>query len=222
MPDETRCDAPKESFSESAATSAPPMRHTIFDTPILRSVLRFASLILLKATGWKLDGHAPQAEKFVLVSAPHTSNYDFLFFVAIIYRFRLKLYWMGKDALFNHPLKCIVRYTGGIPVDRSKKSGVVDQTIELFRQSDRLAIAIPVEGTREKTEGWKSGFYHIARGANVPIVLGFLDYEKKIGGFGPEMLLTGDIQADMAVIADFYADIAAKHPEKKSEPRLSS
>ena len=222
MPDETRSDTLEKRASGSAATAAPPMQRTIFDTPILRSILRFASLILLKATGWKLDGHAPQAEKFVLVSAPHTSNYDFLFFVAIIYRFRLKLYWMGKDALFNHPLKFIVRYAGGIAINRSKKSGVVEQTIELFRQSDRLGIAIPVEGTREKTEGWKSGFYHIARGANVPIVLGFLDYEKKIGGFGPEMLLTGDLQADMTVIGDFYADIAAKHPEKKTEPRLSS
>ncbi len=198
------------------------MKHTIFDTPVLRSILRFVSLIFLKAFGWKQGGHAPQAKKFVLIAAPHTSNFDYLLLMAIAYRFRVKLYWMGKDNLFKRPYGMMTRYIGGIPIDRSKNTGVVAQTIELFHQSDRLVVTIPVEGTRGKTKGWKSGFYHIARGADVPVVLGFLDYDKKIGGFGRELHLTGDTQADMVIIADFYADIGAKYPDKKTEPRLSS
>ncbi len=225
MPHKPGPDRPQDDLSQENAASvgaAPLMNHTVFDTPVLRSVLRFASLIFLKAVGWKQGGQAPQAAKFVLIAAPHTSNFDYLLLMAIAYRFRVKLYWMGKDNLFRRPYGTIVRYVGGIAIDRSKNTGMVAQTIELFRQSDRLVVTIPVEGTRGRTEGWKSGFYHIARGADVPVVLGFLDYDKKVGGFGPEMILTGDTDADMAVIADFYADIGAKFPDKKTEPRLSS
>lgn len=202
------------------ARAAGLMKHTVFDTPVLRPVLRFLSLLLLKAIGWNQGGQAPEAAKYVLIAAPHTSNCDYLLLMAIALRFKVKLYWMGKDTLFKRPYRTITRYAGGIAIDRSKNTGMVAQTVELFRQSDRLVVTIPVEGTRAKTEGWKSGFYHIARGADVPVVLGFLDYDKKVGGFGPEMTLTGDTQADMAVIADFYAGIGAKYPDKKTEPRL--
>jgi len=225
MPNQPGAKDPQGDLSQEKAASvgaAPLMKRTVFDTPVLRSVLRFASLMFLKAFGWKQGGHRPQAEKFVLIAAPHTSNFDYLLLMAISYRFRLKIYWMGKDNLFKRPYGTITRYVGGIAIDRSKNTGMVAQTIELFGQSDHLVVTIPVEGTRGKTKGWKSGFYHIARGAEVPVVLGFLDYDKKIGGFGPEMLLTGDIQADMAIIAEFYADIGAKYPDKKTEPRLSS
>ena len=212
----------KENLAEADAPAhaANLMKHTIFDTPVLRPVLRFLSLLLLRAIGWKQGGQAPEAAKYVLIAAPHTSNWDYLLLMAITLRFKVKLYWMGKDSLFKAPYGWLVKYLGGIPIDRSKKTGMVAQTIETFRQTDRLAITIPAEGTRSKTQGWKSGFYHIARGADVPVVLGFLDYDKKIGGFGPEITLTGDTQADMAIIADFYADIGAKYPDKKTDPRL--
>ena len=196
------------------------MTHTIFDTPIVSSLTRLASLVFLRAIGWRPGGSAPEPPKFVLVAAPHTSNFDFLLLMAFAFRFHVKLHWMGKDSLFRGIRGPVTRYLGGIPIDRSKSSGVVAQTIELLRVSERLVITVPVEGTRRKGDSWKSGFYHIARGAQVPVVLGFLDYSKKVGGFGPVVTLTGDIESDMELISEFYADIGAKFPEQKTEPRL--
>ncbi|MCH8205326.1 MAG: 1-acyl-sn-glycerol-3-phosphate acyltransferase, partial [Candidatus Hydrogenedentes bacterium] len=98
------------------------MKHTIFDTPVLRPVLRFLSLLLLRAIGWKQGGQAPEAAKYVLIAAPHTSNWDYLLLMAITLRFKVKLYWMGKDTLFKPPYGWLVKYLGGIPIDRSKKT----------------------------------------------------------------------------------------------------
>ena len=197
------------------------MRHTIFDTPVVNRLTRVASLVFLRIIGWRPGGEAPKPKKYVMIAAPHTSNWDFLLMIALAFLFRVKLYWMGKDSFFRGPLGPVVKYLGGIPIDRSKSTGMVGQSIEKFQESARLAIAIPPEGTRKKVRYWKSGFYHIARGANVPIILGFLDYAKKVGGFGPAVVLTGDVEADMAIIRDFYADIGAKYPEQKSCPRLA-
>jgi len=196
-------------------------KHTIFDTPVVNRITRVASLIFLRIIGWRPGGEAPKPKKHVLIAAPHTSNWDLLLMIALAFLFRVKLYWMGKDRLFWWPLGPVLKYLGGIPIDRSKPTGMVGQSIEKFQESERLVIAVPPEGTRGKVRYWKSGFYHIARGANVPIVLGFLDYSKKVGGFGPAIVPTGDLEADMAVIRDFYADIGAKYPEQKSCPRLA-
>lgn len=206
--------------SADPATSPAHMWFTIFDAPVLNVVARALFWVLLKCIGWREGGSRPTAPKFVLIAAPHTSNWDFLLLIAFAFRFHVKLYWMGKESIFKGWRSPVVKFLGGIPIDRSKKNGMVAQTIETFENADRLAITIPAEGTRGKSEAWKSGFYHIAHGAKVPVILGFLDYDKKVGGFGPELLLTGDIDADMAIIADFYADIGAKYPEKKTPPRL--
>lgn len=215
-----------EETTDGEDTPTPPsprmpfMKYTIFDAPVLNVVTRFLSLILLRLIGWRQGGERPTPPRYVLIAAPHTSNWDFLLLMAFAFRCRVRLYWMGKDAIFKGWYSPFVKFVGGIPIDRKKQTGMVAQTAELFAHSERLVVTVPAEGTRSRSEGWKSGFYHIAMTANVPVVLGFLDYAKKVGGFGPAVTLTGDMQADMVAITDFYRDIGARYPEKKTEPRI--
>ena len=198
------------------------MQMTVFSTPLITPLLRIIAIAILKLTGWKAVGEEIENPRFVLIAAPHTSNWDFPLMLLVVLKLRLQLYWMGKDSLFPFGFGWLTRWLGGISIDRTKSHNVVNETVRQYREHESLVILIPPEGTRRKVTTWKSGFYHIARGADVPVVLGFLDYDKKIGGFCPEITLTGDTQADMAIIADFYADIGAKYPDKKTEPRISS
>lgn len=124
---------------------------------------------------------------------------------------------MGKDTIFSKPFGSLMKWFGGVPVDRSTSNNVVDQSIQMLKQHDNLVLTVPPSGTRSRVTHWKTGFYHIANGANVPIVLGFLDYRRRIGGLGPSIRTTGDIEADMAVISAFYADITGKYPLSGSD-----
>lgn len=196
------------------------MRHTIFDTPIVNLLTRFASRLFLRLSGWRAVGDKPVHAKYVLIAAPHTSNWDLPIMMAIAFYLGIKIYWMGKESLFHGVLGPIARYCGGIPIDRSRPGGMVGQTIEKFNESERLAVVVPAEGTRQRVAQWKSGFYHIACGASVPIQLGYLDYSRKEGGVGPSMMPTGNVEADMSRIREFYADIRGKFPEQESVPRL--
>lgn len=188
------------------------MHYTIFDTPVVRPLFAFLSVLLLRLSGWRIEGRPPTAPKYVLIGAPHTSNWDFPFTLAICFALRLKIYWMGKDSLFRSPLGPVMRWLGGIPVTRDAASGLVQQTIAAFERSDALVVAIPPEGTRSKVSQWKTGFYHIARGAGVPVALAFLDFGRKVGGFGPVLLPSGDLERDMADIRAFYRNIRGKNP----------
>ncbi len=188
------------------------MRHTVFDTPVVNWVFRQVSKIGLKLTGWKMEGQLPDAPKYVVIAAPHTSNWDFPLTIAMAFVFRIKVFWMGKDSLFRGPMGPIMKWLGGIPVDRSRSTNLVQATIDAFNRNKELIIAIPPEGTRAKVRKWKTGFYHIAHGAKVPIASGFLDFKRKVGGFGPTFMPTGDIEADMAAIKAFYANITGKYP----------
>ena len=190
------------------------MRHTIFDTPLINSFFRLISWIGLKLAGWRLEGQRPEAPKYVLIAAPHTSNWDFVLTIAIAFRFRMKIFWMGKQSLFKGPTGCIMKWLGGIPVDRSKANGLVQQVIDKYNQCSELVVAIPPEGSRSKVRKWKSGFYHVASGAGVPIALGFLDFKKKVGGFGPMFTPTGNFEEDLAKIQAFYANITGKKPHQ--------
>jgi len=177
---------------------------------------------LLRLFGWRVAGPAPDLPKYVLVVAPHTSNWDFLVMLALAATLRLKVTWMGKHTLFRPPFGRIMRRLGGLPINRSARHNAVEQAIESFRTSDRLELAILPEGTRKRAPYWKSGFYHIARGANVPIALGFADYQRKVGGIGRVFMPSGDIEADMAIIRDFYTGIVGKRPEQFGEIQLRS
>jgi 1-acyl-sn-glycerol-3-phosphate acyltransferase len=127
---------------------------------------------------------------------------------------------MGKDAIFRKPFGSIMKWLGGIPIDRSGSNNVVEQSIRMFEENDRLVLTVPPSGTRSRVTCWKTGFYYIADGANVPIALGFLDYRLKIGGIGPSIQTTGDIETDMKVISSFYENITGKYPSNVSEAKV--
>lgn len=197
------------------------MSYTIFDTPILNALLHWLSLILLKIFGWRMDGELPKTPKYVMIAAPHTSNWDLVFMLTLAFSYKTKVCWMGKDTLFRRPFGALFKWLGGIPIDRARSHNVVDQSIELFRKNEKLVLAVPPEGTRKKVRYWKTGFYYIAKGAGVPIALGFIDYRRKTGGFGPVITPTGDIEADMEAIQAFYADITGKVGKKSDRATVA-
>ncbi|RRJ83803.1 lysophospholipid acyltransferase family protein [Aestuariirhabdus litorea] len=190
------------------------MRFTVYDTPVVRPLCVGLSWCLFKLTGWTLKGAPPKERKFVLIAVPHTSNWDFPLTIGLAFLFGFKIFWMGKASLFRGPAGPIMKWLGGIPIDRSKANNVVEQVVEAFNQTDELVVTIPPEGTRSRVDQWKTGFYHIASGAGVPIALGFLDYATKTGGFGPTFYPSGDIDKDIAEIRQFYADKIGKHSDR--------
>ena len=172
-------------------------------------------------TGWRPEGQRPAARRFVLIAAPHTSNWDLPVMLSLAFAFRTRLFWMGKDTLFRRPFGAIMRWLGGIPIDRSKSHNVVEQSAEHFRKAESLVMVVPPEGTRQKVRYWKTGFYRIAESANVPIALGFLDYRRKVGGFGPAVVPTGDIEADMETIQAFYANVTGKYSDLTDQAKVT-
>ncbi len=197
------------------------MQRTVFDTPVVRTALRWISIAYLKAFGWRYEGRMPDAPKCVMIAAPHTSNWDFPITMFLAFALNIKVYWMGKDKLFRRPFGTVMRWLGGIPINRSKSNNVVAQTIDVFDRHEKLIIIIPPEGTRGKVAYWKTGFYHIAHGARVPIVLGYVDYARKAGGLGPLFMPTGNIEEDMKTIRAFYAGVTGKYPENSSSAAVS-
>ena len=159
-----------------------------------------------------MTGDLPDLPKMVIAAGPHTSNWDFLVGVGAMYSAGFKVSFLGKDSLFRAPLGWIMRWLGGRPVDRTASHGLVGEYIRQIQESDRFILAIAPEGTRKPTREWKTGFWHVARGAGLPIVLGFFDYGKKEVGFGP-ILWPGEVETDMKIIQDFYASITPKRPE---------
>ena len=155
------------------------MHLTFFSTPIINLLLRIIAHIFLKIIGWKCFGTIPQERKYIVLAGPHTSNWDFPVMLASASILRLNPYWMGKNALFTHPLGWFLKWLGGIPIDRSQSHGVVDQMITIFNEADDLCVGISPEGTRKRCEKWKSGFYHIALQAKIPLMLAYIDYEKQ-------------------------------------------
>lgn len=176
--------------------------------------------LFLRWTGWEIEGPKPRSPKIVLVAAPHTSNWDLAYLLALAVRYDLRPRWMGKHSLFRGPMGWVMRGLGGIPVRRDRRGNLVEQMTRVFAEREELCLTVPPEGTRGRAECWKSGFYHIARGAGVPIVLGYLDYARRRGGFGPEFHPTGDLVADMDRIRAFYADKVGRYPECFGEVRL--
>ena len=192
------------------------MHRTIFDTPIVNTVLRAFSLAFLQLAGWKVQGSLPAgAEKSVLIAAPHTSNWDLPYTLMVAFSLRLTPYWMGKEQIFKPPFRGLMMWLGGLPVDRARSTNLVAASVEALKAaSGPLQLIVPPEGTRGKTRFWKTGFYYIAQGAQVPIVMAYLDYDKKIGGLGPVFQPTGDIDADMAAIKSFYAPFKGKNADQ--------
>ena len=192
------------------------MHRTIFDTPVVNTVLRGLSLAVLKLAGWKVSGQLPaNGRKCVLIAAPHTSNWDLPYTLMVAFALRLNIYWMGKEQIFRPPFRGLMMWLGGIPVRRESANNVVAASIESLQSADGpVQLVVPPEGTRSKARYWKTGFYYIAVGAQVPIVMAYMDYERKISGLGPVFEPTGDIEADMVTIKAFYAPFKGKNPSQ--------
>ncbi|MFZ6647471.1 lysophospholipid acyltransferase family protein [Undibacterium sp. TJN25] len=198
------------------------MHHTIFDTPVVNAVMYWFSISMLRLLGWKVDGTAPAEPKYVMIAAPHTSNWDFPVTLMVAFAMRLKLYWMGKQSLFPPVLGAVMRWLGGIAVNRIKTGNMVQGTVDAFNAAPQLAVLVPPEGTRGKVTHWRTGFYYIALGAKVPIALGYLDFKRKVGGIGKMFYPTGDLEADMAEIQKFYAGITGKNPQHFSADNIQA
>ncbi|MBP8120369.1 MAG: lysophospholipid acyltransferase family protein [Burkholderiales bacterium] len=176
-------------------------------------MLRGFSLAFLKLTGWSAEGGLPpHAAKSVLIAAPHTSNWDLPYTLMIAFALRLNVYWMGKSSLFRFPFGGVMRWLGGIAVNREQSTNLVAAAAAAIRDADGpLQLVVPPEGTRSKTRYWKTGFYYIALEAGVPIVMAYMDYQRKRSGLGPLLIPTGDIDADMQTVKAFYAPIKGKN-----------
>ncbi len=186
------------------------MQRTIVDTPVIGRLAQMYSRLFLWLTGWKLEQLPPNLPKFVLILVPHTSNWDFAYGIAMVFSLRLRLHWMGKASLFKGIFGPIMRWFGGIPINRGAAHNVAKQAIQRFSDNDEFILALAPEGTRSAVAEWKKGFYTIAKGAGVPVVCGFLDYKKKVGGFGPVVIPSDDAARDFQSFYDFYDSVTGR------------
>ncbi len=189
------------------------MPRTIFDTPVVNTLLRAASLAFLRLNGWTVEGRLPdEARKCVLIAAPHTSNWDLPYTLVSAFALHLNIRWMGKRSIFRFPFGGLMRWLGGIPVDRSTANNLVSASAAaLVAAEGPIQLVVPPEGTRGKTRHWKTGFYYIALEAQLPIVLTSLDYHRKRAAVGPVFRPSGDIDADMVEIKRFYAGVRGRN-----------
>lgn len=170
--------------------------------------------------GWRLEGRAPSHPHCIILGAPHTTNWDLALALLTGAGLGFRLRWLGKNSVFWEPLGTLMRWVGGIPVDRSSRKGLVQALVERMKSEREFMLCIAPEGTRKYTDCWKSGFYRIALAADIPVILGYCSYDRKVVGLGPAIRLTGDRDADMAKIASFYADKRGKHLANESAIRL--
>lgn len=170
---------------------------------------------VLKIFGWKVIDRLPHHyRKYVLIMAPHTSNWDFVIGRLALWSLHVKAHFLIKKEAFLFPLGPLLKAMGGIPVDRSHSNNVVHDIAQKFRKSDLLVIVITPEGTRSLRHEWKRGFWFIARAAQVPIAMAYLDYKKREAGVGSHFMPSDNYQSDLATIYDFYKDKNARHPER--------
>jgi 1-acyl-sn-glycerol-3-phosphate acyltransferase len=171
--------------------------------------------------GWQIESCGPLPDKLVVIAAPHSSNWDLPFALAIAFHLDLAVRWVGKKSIFRWPFGGMMRKLGGVAVDRSKRSDTVQQLADSIRSAPgRIHLVIAPEGTRSMVTQWKSGFYHIALTANVPLAFAFVDYKRKTGGIAQTFHPTGNYDADLKIIQDFYRTVTPKYPEKYALYRL--
>ena len=211
-----RCHLCRSLGDSQAGHTLGPMQRTIFTTPLVSPLFRAISLTYLKLAGWTVEGQLPEhARKSVLIAAPHTSNWDLPMTLMVAFALELHPHWMGKASIFRAPFGGLMRWLGGIPVERSQSNNLVESSARAIQNaSGRLQLIVPPEGTRAKTRHWKTGFYHIARSAQVPIVMAFMDYGRKRSGLGPLFEPTGDLESDMAAIKAFYKPFTGKNADQ--------
>jgi len=174
-----------------------------------------ARLVFFLGGGWKMKYDIPKdIKKCVVVAAPHTSNWDFIYGLAGLWILGNNLKYLIKKEVFVPPLSWFLKWSGGIPVDRTQKNNLTEELVSVLEKNDELFLLFPAEGTRSYVKKWKTGFYRVAVDTDLPLVLGYLDFEKKEGGYGAWLMPTGDMEADFKKIEEFYKDKKGKHPEK--------
>jgi len=178
---------------------------------VARAVRRLL-LLLYRMRGWKATGAVPEPRRFILIAAPHTSNWDFVNFLGLTADLGVRPHFMAKLSLFRWPLGGFIRRMGGIPVDRKGGGNVVQQMVDEFARRAEFMLTVAPEGTRGQTTKWRTGFYQIAIAAKVPLVVGFMDYGTRTGGLGPLIWPTGDFRADMIKVLDIYKSCVPKIP----------
>ena len=178
---------------------------------------RFAAWIgqsALNISGWKIKGQLPQVPKMLIAIAPHTSNWDFFLGLAVLFVLRIKIRFLGKHTIFIPVIKQLLELIGGIPVKRDASHGVVAQVVDEFNKQSKMILAMSPEGTRSKIFPWKTGFLQIAHQANVPIQLIAFDFAKQAVIIGPLVTTSGDTQADLKRVYEYFSTVTAKFPEK--------
>lgn len=175
---------------------------------------RFLGVFLMRLTGWRIAGNIPDIPKFVIIVAPHTSNWDFLNGILAYLALQLDTTWLGKHTIFVWPLGALARRFGGVPIDRAHGNNVVRASVAEFARRRRMSLAITPEGTRSRVKEWKLGFYHIAAEAKVPIVPVALNYPQRLVMILPPVPTTGDIAVDLPKIKALYSRGLARYPEK--------
>jgi 1-acyl-sn-glycerol-3-phosphate acyltransferase len=192
------------------------MTTTIFTTPVLSFVFHILSRIIMRLLGWRVDGELPDLPKYVLIGAPHTSNWDFVLFLGLIFYLRADARFMAKAELFRFPIGWFFRYCGGYPVDRKKSTGLVEQMVNAINKEDRFILTIAPEGTRHYVSDWKRGFYHIAKGVGIPIVMAQVDGRHKTVRILKDVFHpTDDIEADMQAIKGSFEGVLGIKPRRK-------
>ena len=183
-------------------------------------VRRLIARVFWAVSRWRLVTEPAPDRPTILIGAPHTSNWDFVIMLAITWRLNVRVRWLGKKSLFRGWRGPVMKGLGGIPVDRAAPSSVVSEVLDLIRSGDVFSLVVTPDGTRSGNTHWKSGFYRIAREAQIAITLGYVDRTTMTCGLGPTLELSGDVSADMDRIRAFYADKAGIRPQHRVEPRL--
>jgi len=183
-------------------------------------MLKILSRIILKLLGWHVDVTLPKEKKFVMIGAPHTTNWDLPIGLLCFWSVPVHITWVGKKQLFIGPFNYFFRALGGIPVDRSAHTGFIDQIAQQFNDREEMIFGLTPEGTRSTTEYWKTGFYYIALKAKVPICCAYVDFPRRTIGFGKMIIPSGDINKDFVQIKLFYQDKKGKYPEKQGPVRI--
>ena len=181
------------------------MRITIFNTPVLAQIFQVLSILVLGLFGWRAVGKVPKdIRKYVIIAAPHTSYWDFPMFLLVVFALRLNLNVFIKHTLFIGPIGWFLSYCGGVPIDRRAAGARVRQTVQEFENNNDMVLLITPEGTRSAQTNWKTGFYHIASEANVPVAVAFVDSAARRAGIDHFITPSGDIDKQMAEIKAFY------------------
>lgn len=189
------------------------MGRTIFNTPVLTPIIRTLSNAILKAIGWHVVGKIPDdVKKYVVVVAPHTSNWDFPICFMTAFVLKLNAHWIGKHTLFPRPFRRFMMWIGGIPVNRQLKGDTVVKTAQLFRERNEFAIGISPEGTRKPVANWHKGFWYIAHDAGVPIIIAYIDYKLKECGIYGVFVSAGHVGLDIDIMKTIYLRFTPKYP----------